>query len=98
MLKPAYVKCVYDCGDSFSRFTVNKIYKNQDFSLEFLYLKSDRVEPISHLYDYPLDGHNWKFITATEEEYNLQENIVSKVKQKENLDYLISFLTSNNIT
>lgn len=92
-MKPEYVKCTWTFSDS--DYEKNKIYKvcqdtNAVFPTENC--SKDNI----NLYACWNNISRTQFEPSTLIDYVLQQN--SHLNNSENLDYLIPFLTSNNIT
>lgn len=93
-MKPEYVKCTWTFSDS--DYEQNKIYKVcQDTNA--VYPTEDCSKDNVNLYACWNNISRTQFEQSTLSEYLLQ-NSNSKVLNSENLDYLIPFLKSNNIT
>lgn len=90
-MKPEYYKCINDGGWP-NKFTLNKIYKINN---------PDDLEAGCNFKDNLGINNGWTmanykhFEPSTKEEYFIQEGLI--LKQEQNYDYLVEFLTRNNI-
>ena len=96
-MKPEYVKCTWTFSDS--DYEQGRIYRvSQKTKVVYPIDEPDTIDEDSHLYANWDNTSRTQFEPSTLIDYVFQQNLNSKVSNSENLDYLIPFLTSNNIT